>query len=87
VSSELAQLASFYTLKDIDTRWRTPKGTAFRAFKQLEPQLLEGRDYLLLKPDTHPEALATLRTQQRLYTTTLQALLIAPDIVPRLIRP
>ncbi|MDX1656597.1 MAG: hypothetical protein R3310_15420 [Candidatus Competibacteraceae bacterium] len=70
------------SLREIDLRHRVPKGTAFKAFKSLAPDLEEGQDYLYLTADD--KAIQSLKAAGRLYPTTINAVLLTPRGYARL---
>lgn len=76
--------SDFVTLRELDTALARPKGSSFRAFKQLLPELQEHRDFRVLNPREHPQALAQLRRQGRLYPGSVNAILLAPATAERL---
>ncbi len=67
------------SLRDLDTRAGLPKGAAFRAFKQLEPQLREGLDFVLLDHQHAQQTIAALKNQGRIYQSTVNPVLLHPD--------
>lgn len=66
---------SNWTLKEIDQSRGATKGTAFRAFKQLQHQLVEGRDFHYLNGADDPATLARLKQAGRLYDSSAHVLL------------
>lgn len=64
-----------WSLKEIDGCFDAPKGTAFRAFKQLQEGLDEGHDFYYLSSADDAEEIETLRASGRIYATTVNALL------------
>lgn len=73
------------TLRELDERLARPKGTSFRAFKRLLPELTEGTDYWVLNPRQHAPGLARLREQGRLYPSTVNAILLSQAAADRLL--
>jgi hypothetical protein len=65
-----------WSFKEIDTLHQRPKGTAFRAFKRLGRRLREGEHYHYLDAQTHSVEIAALRQAGRLYTSTVNAVLL-----------
>lgn len=65
-----------WSLKEIDESRGTVKGTAFRAFKQLEQGFDEGRDFYYLSSDQDATEIETLRVQGRIYGATINAVLL-----------
>jgi hypothetical protein len=73
------------TLRELDERLARPKGTSFRAFKRLLPELAEDTDYWVLNPREHAPALARLREQGRLYPSSVNAILLSRAAAERLL--
>lgn len=44
--------ATMLSLRELDQHNQVPKGTSFRAFKRIEPQLSEGIDFVLIDPNS-----------------------------------
>lgn len=65
------------TLRDLDQQAGLPKGSAFRAFKAIEEQLIEGIDYRLLNHDADTAEIAELKRNRRIYPSSLNVLLFA----------
>lgn len=66
------------SLREIDEQLGLPKGSAFRAFRSLEPHWQSGRDFELLHHELDRDAIQTLRQQQRIYASTVNLVLLAP---------
>lgn len=66
------------TLRDLDQAAGMPKGTAFRAFKQLESSWREGADYRVLRPGRDDAELLALRGSRRLYAASRVGVLLSP---------
>jgi hypothetical protein len=64
------------TFKEIDTLHRCSKGTAFRAFKRLNEQLIEGEHYYYFNAQTQGAEIERLRREKRLYAATVNAVLL-----------
>ncbi|TXH04014.1 MAG: hypothetical protein E6R07_08705 [Nevskiaceae bacterium] len=73
------------TLREIDASQGWSKGTAFRRFKQVEPQLQESRDYQVLHHAQERHLVESLRASGRIYATSINVILLAPSTVPKLI--
>lgn len=65
------------TFKQLDELYCRPKGSAFRVFKRLEAQWLEGEHFYCIDSRNQPELFADLRRSGRLYPSTVNAVLIA----------
>ena len=65
-----------FTFKEIDALHQCSKGTAFRAFKRLGEQLIEGEHYYYFSAQTHGAEIETLRRAGRLYAATVNAVLL-----------
>lgn len=70
--------ADWLGFRELDLRAGTPKGEAFRAFRRLEAGWREGSDYLQLRAEDAPAAIAALRAAGRIYPSSPHALLVAP---------
>ena len=66
------------SLRELDEAARRPKGTAFRAFKALQGQLQEGRDFRLLEAAHDAQEIGRLRDAGRLYPSSRNVLLFPP---------
>jgi hypothetical protein len=71
-------------LREIDLRAGTGKGAAFRAFKALAPNLIEGTDYRVLDPCKDREVIDALRYAGRIYLSSVRVVLLAPAAAMRL---
>lgn len=67
--------ADTWTLKEIDQSRGAPKGTAFRAFKRLKNDFIEGRDFVYLSANEDAASIEPLRRSGRVYAATINALL------------
>ena len=75
---------SWLTLREIDQRRRAPKGTAFRAFKRLEPIWREGREYRVLHAERDAAEIEALRAAGRVYATSRTIILLSADAASRI---
>jgi hypothetical protein len=66
------------SLREIDQALQRQKGSAFRAFKELLPQLAEGRDFVVLDHQRHAALAARLHAAGRLYRSSVNPLLLSP---------
>jgi hypothetical protein len=73
------------TLRQIDEALGHSKGTAFRAFKQLLPELVEGRDFRLLDAEKDRRLIDTLRAEQRIYRSSRNVVLLTSSIADRIV--
>ena len=64
------------TFKEVDELDHRPKGRAFRLFKQLLPQLMEGEHFHCCDSRNEPAAFAGLLQSGRLYASTVNAVLL-----------
>lgn len=64
------------TLKELDAAAGRPKGSAFRAFKRLEPGLREGAQFRVLRPGTDDAAIDALRAAGRVYGASRVVILL-----------
>ena len=69
-------MSRWRTLKELDADAGLPKGSAFRAFKRLEPDLREGDDFRVLRPGADDAEIAALRGAGRLYGASRVAILL-----------
>lgn len=65
----------WFTLKELDQAAGRPKGSAFRAFKRLEPGWREGTHFEALREGAE---LAALRASGRLYAASRVGILLSP---------
>ena len=65
------------TFKQLDELHQLPKGSAFRAFKQLRPQWVEGEHFYCVDSRHQPDVFAELQRSGRLYASTVNAVLIS----------
>lgn len=75
----------WWTLREIDTAAGTVKGTAFRRFRGLEAQLQAERDYRVLHHRDDREAIAALRTEQRIHMGSVNVVLISAAVAARIL--
>lgn len=71
----MANSEKTWSLKEIDLSLGAPKGTTFRAFKQLQDGFDEGHDFYYLSNDQDGDEIERLRQSERVYATTINALL------------
>lgn len=71
----MAKREKTWSLKEIDRILEAQKGTAFRAFKQLQDGFDEGRDFYYLSRTQDADEIEALRESGRIYATTINALL------------
>lgn len=64
------------SLRQLDELNQVPKGTTFRRFKALRDQMTEGRDFFRLDAVEHPDLLARLRADGRIYPSSVHAVLL-----------
>jgi hypothetical protein len=69
------ELSTLITLRELDQSLGLAKGSAFRAFKQL--QFVEARDFWVLKAGTDAAAIAELRAKQRIYITSINVVVLS----------
>lgn len=72
----MAKKETTWSFKEIDEQRGTVKGTAFRAFKQLEEAFDEGRDFFYLSNELDAAEIETLRMRGRIYGSTINAVLL-----------
>ena len=71
--------AGWFSLRELDTELGLDKGSSFRAFKRLLPRLEEGRDFVVLDHQHHGAVAAQLHAAGRLYHSSVNPVLLAPD--------
>ena len=79
-----APYPGWLSLRELDAELGLDKGSAFRAFKRLLPQLVEERDFVVLDHARHAALAAQLHAQDRLYRSSVNPLLVAPQAAQRL---
>ena len=80
-----AAAPEWHTLKELDGAAGRPKGSAFRAFKRLEPTLHEGSQFRVLRPGRDDAEIAALRAAGRVYGASRVVVLLA-DATARAVR-
>lgn len=68
------------SFRELDEAAGATKGTAFRIFKQLEPQLAEGRDFRLLRPGRDDSEIDRLRQARRIYASSVNVVLVSDEV-------
>ena len=68
------------TLRELDESAGTPKGTAFRVFKRIEPTLREPLDYRLLRSGDAAAQIGELRGSGRIYDSSRNVVLLSPAL-------
>ena len=71
------------SLRELDAELGLDKGASFRAFKRLLPQLVEERDFVVLDHLRHSAAAAALHAAGRLYRSSVNPVLLAPQAAER----
>jgi len=74
------------TFRELDEAAARPKGSTFRAFKRIEPQLREGQDFRLLRPGRDDAEIETLRQNQRIYANSVNIVLLGDGLSARLLK-
>lgn len=74
------------SFRELDEQAGRPKGSAFRAFKALEPGLREGQDFRLLRPDTDAAEIAQLQQQNRIYRSSVSIVLVDDGLGEKLLQ-
>jgi len=68
-------LGTLITLRELDQSLGLPKGSAFRAFKQL--QLMETHDYWVLEATADATTIAELRAARRIYANSINVVVLS----------
>lgn len=74
------------TFRELDEAAARPKGSAFRAFKRIEPQLREGVDFRLLRASADDTEIEVLRHGQRVYPNSVNIVLLGDAVARRLLK-
>lgn len=74
------------SFRELDERSGRIKGSAFRAFKRIEAELLEGRDFRLLRQGTDDAEIALLRQQNRIYRSSVHIVLLSEAAATRVLK-
>lgn len=70
--------SGWLSLRELDAELGLDKGSSFRAFKRLLPQLVEERDFVVLDHQRHAATAAALHAAGRLYRSSVNPVLLAP---------
>lgn len=73
------------TLAELDRIGGLAKGSAFRAFKRLEAELLEGKDFTLLTAASDAAGIKKLKAEGRVYASSIIVVLLAPDAAQKIL--
>ena len=76
-------MKDWVTLRELDGRAGTVKGSAFRAFKHLSAGWREGTDYRVLMPEADAQAIEALRAAGRIYASSRSVVLLARSAAER----
>jgi len=68
------------TLRECDEAEQAAKGSAFRAFRSIEANWQEPRDFCVLHHQHDRALIDELRVQQRIYASTVNLLLASPAL-------
>lgn len=71
------------TFRELDAAHGLTKGSAFRAFKQVEPELSEGEDFELLQATNDAARIEDLRASERIYPGSVNVVLLQPAAARR----
>lgn len=71
--------SGWLSLRELDAELGLDKGSSFRAFKRLLPRLVEERDFVVLDHQRHAAIAATLHAAGRLYRSSVNPVLLAPQ--------
>lgn len=74
------------TFRELDEATGLTKGSAFRAFKRLEPGLIEGQDYCLLRAVEDHARIEDLRREERIYRNSVNIVLVDDALAARLLK-
>ena len=69
---------NWLSFKQLDEAAEVPKGESFRAFRRLEQQWRQDRDYRLLRSDLDAVEIAELKRSGQVYRSSANVVLLAP---------
>lgn len=72
--------------KALDEAAGVVKGTAFRCFKRVEPQLVEGTDFKVLDVVEDADDIAALKAAGGVYPSSMQVVLVSDDVAAKLLQ-
>jgi hypothetical protein len=75
-----------HSFREIDAALGLPKGSSFRAFRRMESELVEGRDFVLLHRQRHAPLIEGLREQGRIYPGSINVVLVGDPLRQRIER-
>lgn len=75
------------SLKELDSAWAVCKGTAFRRFKRMLPDLVEGRDFIYMNAERDHTEIEYLRASRRIYASSVNVVMFTTSGVHKLERP
>lgn len=74
------------SFRELDERSGRIKGSAFRIFKRLEAELLEGQDFRLLRQGADDAEINALRQQNRIYRSSVNIVLLSEAAASRVLK-
>lgn len=77
-------MTEWTSFKELDQALQLAKGESFKRFKAVEKGLIEGRDFLWLSATDDGEAIAQLKQQERVYSTSINVVLLSAATVSKL---
>ena len=77
-------MTDWISFKELDQAQQRQKGESFKLFKAIEKQLAEGQDYLWLSAIEHGQEIAALKNQGRVYSTSINVVLVSDATASRL---
>lgn len=78
-----ADYSGWRSMRELDEATGLAKGAAFRAFKALLGELREGEDFIVLDHRTDAGLAASRMMQDRLYRSSVAAVLLSPSAAAR----
>lgn len=75
-----------HTFREIDRAMGLPKGSAFRAFKGLQGELAEHRDFRVLESTRDVALIERLRRARRIYAASVNVVLLSGEAEARIRR-
>jgi len=82
---DLMDFSNFTSFRELDALQQQTKGWAFKRFKQLADQLVEGEDFVWLDHQQHAELITTLRAEGRIYNSTVNLVMLSKSGVTKVL--
>lgn len=76
----MSDYPAHFSFRELDQQSGRAKGSAFKAFKRLEAQLRCPQDYQLLHAVEDAALIAKLKAEARIYPSSVQVVLLGPQL-------